>query len=84
MGRLIAPRFDKYISLNLTWFDVKRPLLLYVWNHEIYWGWYKYIEDDASDKSVGIKAKVEVDVGGRDTQWSEGLLPLIRELELDK
>ena len=44
--------------------------------------------DDASDKAGGIKAEVEVEVqinvGGWDTQWPEGLIAPDKELELDK
>ncbi len=32
--------------------------------NEVYWEWYKYIRDDANDKTVGIKAKVEIKIGG--------------------
>ncbi len=39
--------------------------------------------DDAWDEAVGIKAKVEVDVGDWGTQWPEGLIAPDRELELD-
>ncbi len=50
--------------------------------NEVYQGWYKYIGDDANNKTMGIE--VEIEIGGWDIQWPEGLLYLIRELELDK
>ncbi len=34
----------------------------------------RYIRDDTSDEAVEIEAEVEVDVGGWDMQWSEGLI----------
>ncbi len=34
----------------------------YIWNHEVYWGWYEYIGDDASDKAIGIEVEVEVEI----------------------
>ncbi len=41
-------------------------------------------QDDASDKAVGIEVEVEVDIGGWDMQWPEGLIAPDRKLELDK
>ena len=37
---------------------------MHVWNYEAYRGGYKCIGDDASNKTIGIKAEVEVDVEG--------------------
>ncbi len=54
----------------------------------MYWGWYEYIRDDASDEAVGIEVEfevdVEVDVEDWDTQWPEGLIAHDKELKLDK
>ncbi len=30
--------------------------------NEAYWGWYKYIGDDANDKAIGVKAEIEVEI----------------------
>ena len=57
---------------------------MHVWNHEAYWQWYKYIEYDANDKTIRIKAEVEVNIEGWDTQWFKGLIASDRKLELDK
>ena len=67
---------------------MQRPLQVHVWNYEAYWGWYKYIGDDASDKAIRIEAEieieVEVDVEGWNAQWPKSLIAFDRELELDK
>ena len=47
---------------------------MHVKNHKAYWRWYQYIKSNASDKAVGIKAKIKVDVRFWDTQWFEGLI----------
>ncbi len=52
--------------------------------NEAYWGWYKCIGDNTGDKVIGIEVEVEIEIGGWVTQRLEGLLHLIRELELDK
>ena len=31
------------------------------------------IEDDASDKAIGTKTEIEIDIRGWSTQWLEGL-----------
>ncbi len=63
---------------------------MYIWNHEAYQddtivlGWYKCIRDNVSDKAIEIEAEVEIEIGVWGMQQAEGLLHLIRELELDK
>ncbi len=52
--------------------------------NKVYWGWYEYIEDDTSDKTIGVKVEVKIKIEGWGTQRYEGLFHLIRELELDK
>ncbi len=42
------------------------------------------MRDDVGDKAIGVEAEIEIKIGGWDTQWFEGLLYLIRELEFDK
>ena len=43
----------------------------------MYWGWY-------IDKTIGDKAKIEIEIKSQGTQWLESLLHLIKKLELDK
>ena len=57
---------------------------MHVWNYEAYWGRYKYIRDDASDKAIGIEAEFEVDVRGWGMQWPKSLIASDKELELNK
>ena len=52
--------------------------------NETYWRWYKCIRNDASNKNIGIEAKVEIKIGIWGMQRLKSLLHLIRELELDK
>ncbi len=59
-------------------------MLVYVWNHETYRRWYECIGDDASDKAIEIMAKFEINIRSWGTQRLEGLLHLIKELELNK
>ena len=63
---------------------MQKPLQVHIWNHEVYWGCYKCIEDNASNKAIGIEAEIKVDVRGWGTQWPEGLIGPDRELKLDK
>ena len=51
---------------------------------EAYWGWYKYIRDDASDKAVRIEAEIKIEIRDWGMQRLENWLHLIKELELDK
>ena len=44
----------------------------------------KHIKDNINDKAIGIEVKVEIEIRDWDKQWPEGLLHLIRELELNK
>ncbi len=37
-------------------------------------GWYKYIGNNASDKTIMIKVEVEVNIRNWDTQWLEDLI----------
>ncbi len=52
--------------------------------NKAYWGWYKCIKDDVSDKAIEIEAEVGVDIGSWGMQWPEGLIASNRELELNK
>ena len=56
----------------------------YIWNHEIYWEWYKYIKNDISNKVIQIEAEIEIEIRSWDTQWAEGLIAPNKELEIDK
>ncbi len=40
--------------------------------------------DNANNEAVDIEAEIEIEIRGWDTQRPEGLLYLIRKLELDK
>ncbi len=44
---------------------------------EAYWRWYKW-------QGFKVKVKVEIEIEDEGMQWLEGLLHLIRKLELDK
>ena len=57
---------------------------MHVWNHKAYWEWYKCIENNVSDKAVGIEAEVVIDVEDWGTQWLENLIAPNKKLELDK
>ena len=52
--------------------------------NKIYWVWYKYIGDNANNDTIGVGIGDEVGIKGENTQESEGLIYLNRELELDK
>ncbi len=59
----MAPRPDEYVSLDLTLIGCIETSTVYTSKV------MRYIGDDTnaydvSDKAVGIKAKVEVDIGG--------------------
>ncbi len=86
MSRLVAPRFDKYVGLNLTLIEYIETSAVYTSGirNEAYWRWYKCIGNDATDEVIGVEVEVEVDVGGWDTKWPEGLIASDRELELYK
>ena len=51
--------------------------------NKVYWGWYKCIEDDASDKAIKVEAEIEIKIRDWGMQRFEGLLYLIRKLELN-
>lgn len=50
----------------------------------MYWGWYKCIENDASNKARKIEAEIEIKIEDGDMQWLEDLLHLIQELKLNR
>lgn len=34
---------------------------------QAYWSWYKCIRDNTNNKAIGIKAKIEIEIGVWDT-----------------
>ena len=36
--------------------------------NKIYWGWYKCIKDDASNKAIKVEAEFEIEIGNWDMQ----------------
>ena len=62
VGKLVASRpSSEYVGLGLTWLDAKTSAgaCLKLWG---VLEWYKCIGYDASDKAIGIKAEIEVDI----------------------
>ena len=52
--------------------------------NKAYRRWYKCIGDDASNKTIGVEAEIEIKIGSWAIQRFEGLLHLIKELEFVK
>ena len=50
----------------------------------MYWIWYKCIENDENNETIGVEAGDEIEIENWGTQGPEGLMHLSRELELDK
>ncbi len=66
LGRLVALRPDKYVGVDLTLIGNIKTFVMCTsrMRNKAYWGWYKYIRNNASDEAVGFEAEVEIDIRG--------------------
>ena len=57
---------------------------MYLWNYKTYWGWYKCIRFNASNKAIRIEAGVKVVIEDWYMQWPKGLITSDKKRKFDK